>query len=234
MSFKHACFISYRNGDRNDTGLDARRQDIADTMNAFARDLRDELKRALITSINLLPCLVFLDQDVECLSKGDPLMATLSASICESVCMVVVFTGHYLDEEKLICAAELEGMLRRLKERCQKLEVSENRASEWVFTAVFREPEQVPQILNENLRFDFTAYDSSSKPLRDHPGYLDNIRGLALKIKDAWNEMKHHDALNFTDDCPNFNILDPDQNEQDLLQFVKTNKKPYSPKFVRS
>jgi hypothetical protein len=229
MNFKHACFISYRNGDRNDKGLDPRRQDIKDTLNAFARDLRDELKRELITQQGYSECLVFLDQDPDCFSGGDPLLSTLSTRICNSVCMIVVFTRHYLDKDKLTCAAELEGMLRRLDQRCYHFD-GENvkNASNWIFTAVFREPDRVPDILKKNITFDFTAYDNSSTPLRDNPKFCEQIRVMAKKIADYWEELDYLDDPDLNLDHRNFSLLDPEADRVELLAFVKQHRKPFN------
>lgn len=234
MNFKHACFISYRNGDREDNGLNARRNDIRDTINAFALDLRDELKFALNTRISPDDCLVFLDQDTKCIKEGDPLMKKLAAGVCQSVCMVVVFTGHYLDKEKLICAAELEGMIRRLKSRCAHLGIDPSNAVDNIFTAVFREAYRVPDILNENLRFDFTGYADSSVPLRDNPEFKERIRIMAEQIADFWEEIRENEDDSLNIDCKGFKLLDPKKNQNELLDFVNKHRKPFIRQSARS
>jgi len=235
MNFKHACFISYRNGDRKDKDMDPRRQDIRDTINAFAQDLRDELKRELLTYMSHREALVFLDQDKDCLKEGDPLMPTISKAVCKSVCMIVIFTRHYLDEEFLTCAAELEGMLRRLEHRCQKIGVSPEISTDWIATAIFREPDRVPAILKKNLYYDFTGYENSSTPLRDNPNYCNHIKTLAKEVADFWEKMAAHDPpINFCDDCDTFALLDPSENEDELRDFVKKHRIQASPKFSRS
>lgn len=235
MNAKHACFISYRNGDRNDKGMDARRKDIQDTLNAFACDLRDELKRELVNHLNLQDCMIFFDQDENCLSKGDPLMSTFSSGVCNSVCMIVVFTRHYLDKEKLTCAAELEGMMRRLEQRCEKMGLNANIASNWIFTAVFREPERVPDILNKNLRFDFTAYENSSLPLRDNPEFRKQIKVMAKKIADFWEEL-YDQVVSNTDNLASagFQLLDPTKHRTELQSFVAQHRKPFDQQAARS
>jgi hypothetical protein len=235
MSFKHACFISYRNGDRNDKNLDTRSQDIQDTLNAFAKDLRDELKRELLTHTNNRKCLIFLDQDKpDCWKEGDPLMQTFSNAVCKSVCMIVVFTRHYLDKDHLTCAAELEGMLRRLDARCEKIGIKTENSTNWIATAVFREPDRVPDILKKNLFFDFTGYENSSTPLRDNKEYQKNIKTLAKSIADFWEELdQNHSTIDFCDDCATFALLDPQTEAQKLLDFVKTHKIPVKSSFPR-
>jgi TIR domain len=236
MSFKHACFISYRNGDRDDFNLDSRRGDIQDTVNAFAKDLRDELKRELITRTNPKKCLIFLDQDKpDCWKEGDPLMQTFSNAVCKSVCMIVVFTPNYLDKDHLTCAAELEGMLRRLDARCEKISIKTENSTNWIATVVLREPERVPEILKKNLYFDFTGYDNSSTILRDNEKYRKNIQTLAKSIADFWEVLdENYSNLNFCDDCATFALLDPQTEAQKLLDFVKTHKVPVKSSISRS
>jgi TIR domain len=227
MSFQHACFISYRNGDREDKGKDPRRQDIEDTINAFARDLRDELQRELLTQVNPRKCLVFLDQDSDCLKPGDHLMSTLGQAVCKSVCMIVIFTRHYLDHKHLVCAAELEGMLRRLNHRCETLGLPAEQSNTWIATAVFRESERVPHILKEHLYYDFTGYVNSSQPLRDNPTYRKYIKNLAKKIADFWESLDEHEsAVDFCADCGTFALLDTGTHRDELVNFVKTHKIP--------
>jgi hypothetical protein len=221
MSFEHACFISYRNGDRKDAGQDLRRQDISDTLNAFARDLRDELKRELLTHTNPKKCLIFLDQDAECLPPNAQLMPTFSQAVCKSVCMVVIFTRHYLDKDHLTCATELEGMLRRLKNRCSEMKIHEENATKWIATAVFREPDRVPAILTNNVFGDFSDYQNSSTPLRDNENYRKYIKGLAKNIADLWEDIKdNHGQTDFFKGCDTFALLDLDKQKPAIHAFV--------------
>jgi hypothetical protein len=228
MSFQHLCFISYRNGDRDDReGTDPRRRDIQDTLNAFANDLRNELKRELLTHVNPRKCLIFLDQDSECLTEGDHLLNTFGQAICKSVCMIVIFTRHYLDQKHLTCAAELEGMIRRLNDRCQKAGLPANQYNTWIATAVFREEERVPAILKEHLWYDFTGYANSSQPLRDNPTYQGYIKNLAKKIADFYEALDDSDSnADFCADCDTFALLNPETDRDALLSFVKKHKIP--------
>ncbi len=230
MQFEHACFISYRNGDRSDRGRDARRQDIEDTINAFARDLKNELHRELQRAgVNYDKSIVFLDQDLE---EGTTLLSTFASAVCKSVCMVVVFTPHYLNKDKLYCASELEGMFRRLQERCVKLGFDETHKHEWVFTVVLNEPDRVPDILLDNIRFDFTTYSHSSIPLRDHEGLHSKVQTLARKIAYHWECLDQENTL-LTEDCENFALRNPDDDQDKILlqEYVSNHVKPIKRKF---
>lgn len=142
--------------------------------------------------------------------------------------MIVIFTRHYLNEDKLICAAELEGMLRRLDARYKIIDPPDKTH---IITVVLRSPEKVPDLLTDALWYDFSGYENSSTPIRSNPEYVKYIRRIAQDIADWWDEIQA-EKTDFSADHSTFALLDPDQepDKAELVAFIKKHKKEYIPK----
>jgi len=98
---KWACFISYPHAWGN-------------LVKDFAKQLKDALENELGSLLNLP---VYMDEDR--LRPGFDYGQALSTAICESVCMIVIFSPVY--EEKTYCLREFLAMERIEAKRRKKL-----------------------------------------------------------------------------------------------------------------
>ena len=95
MPFQHACFISYRHGQQQ-------------LMKRFVEDFHDALSSELEPLID--PLRVY--RDVLRLEGGDFYNQALARSLCESVCMIMIFTPTYFNSDHTYCTREFAAMCR--------------------------------------------------------------------------------------------------------------------------
>ena len=92
MSFKHSCFISYRHGHGE-----------------LTERILTDLSTALSNELGLLRNEgVFVDR--ERLQGGMFYNEALARALCESACMVMIFTPTYFDTAHTFCAREYKAM----------------------------------------------------------------------------------------------------------------------------
>lgn len=92
MAFRYACFISYRHAQ-------------FDLMKNFVEDLYEAISNEL-EPLTILP----VYRDVLRLQGGDFYNQALARSLCESVCMVMVFTPTYFNAKNTYCTREYMAM----------------------------------------------------------------------------------------------------------------------------
>ena len=92
MPFKNACFLSYRHGQ-------------FPLMRNFVVQFHDALASELETLTDLP-----VYQDSKRLQGGDFFNQQLSRSLCESVCMIMIYTPTYFSPDHLYCAREYVAM----------------------------------------------------------------------------------------------------------------------------
>src|SRR5262249_7712116 len=102
MPFRYAAFISYRAG-REDDAEPGKSPDTSPYLNAVR-----ELKQHLLWELDMLLepelCHVYLDKDEH--RGGVRFDRAMATAICESVCMIVVYTPHYFSLTHPYCARE--------------------------------------------------------------------------------------------------------------------------------
>jgi hypothetical protein len=172
MAFKYACFISYRHGQR-----------------ATAEVLVDDLYRILAGELSLwLNEDVFLDR--ERLRGGDFYNEALSNALCQSVCMIVLFTPIYFDSEYSYCAREylaMEMLERKRLSLLGNLPVSEHGL---IIPVVCRGKELLPEAIKQRRHFfDFEKYYLGNKKLPHRGKYLYEVQEIARYIRARYEEL---------------------------------------------
>lgn len=99
MPFRHSCFISYRHAQHQ-------------LMRRFVQDFHEALASELEALVELP-----LYRDAERLQGGDFFNPALSRGLCESVCMIMVFTPTYFSHDHSYCAREFAAMTRLEQQR---------------------------------------------------------------------------------------------------------------------
>jgi TIR domain-containing protein len=188
MSFKYACFISYRHGQR-----------------ATAEALTENLYKALAGEISL-----WLNEDVyldkERLRGGDFYNEALSRALCQSVCMVVLFTPIYFDSEFTYCAREylaMESLERYRLGLLGDLSVQEHGL---IIPVVCRGRELLPDVIKRRRNFfDFEKYYLGSTSLPSKGKVLSDIQDIARYIRARYEELTNLPE-DPTNDCTTFDL----------------------------
>jgi len=211
--FKHACFISYRNG----TVIDGQPQN--DLLNEFSKTLREALTsefRALLNPHLNEP--VFRDFDV--LKTADYLEEKIADALCRSACMVVVYTPSYFDESKSYCAREYLAMRER-EQHCFDILGQNNSKKSLIFTVILRgKKNELPDELSANVYEDFVSFDATMSneitlPLRR------KIKEIANEIARIYRYLRKEEKnknLKLCEHCDQFKL--PETNN-DLKVFIK-------------
>jgi TIR domain len=215
-TFQFGGFVSYRHGDPNDPD---------DALNSFAKQVRDALSSELRTQGKK----IFFDEAH--MKGGYILNATLGQSICQSVCMIVIFVRDYLSHHNPYCAAELMTMLACEKERFSKLGIDPDKAQKGhIITLAYRNPDLVPDILKERVFYDFSDHTTADLPLRLNKNHADKFVEISSYIADLYEEMEDHQA-DLCADCQDKMIpKQSDQAEfQPILDFIMQHRKKRPP-----
>lgn len=173
MPFRYACFVSYRHGQR---------EAVRDTVLRFHESLASELEFWLGSD---LP--VYLDQDR--LQPGHLYNEALATALCQSVCMVMLFTPTYFDSVHRYCAREYHGMLAIERQRLAFLE-QEQRQRGLIIPVILRGERFLPsEIKNRRNYRNFEKFLLGHRDMSRHPQYPDAIRELAEYITERHSIM---------------------------------------------
>jgi hypothetical protein len=166
MAFKHACFISYCHGQH-------------DLIKGFIDQLKSALKAELET---LLDEGVYIDE--ERLKPGYKHEESLARAICESVCMIVVYSPRYLRHE--YCVREYEAM-RRLEERRRKLLGDAAHGATFIIPVVLRADDDIMKRVRQHEHYsDFSRFTLATPDIRRNPEYVEEIRKIAQVIYEQY------------------------------------------------
>lgn len=198
--FKHACFISYRNGKRvGDLPKD-------DLLNTFAKQIYEALESELHAYFDF-DNNVFLD--IRCLQPGQFLIPVFSEAICHSVAYIVIYTPNYLSKNKMFCASELKSMIE-IEQKRLKLFGRGNETG-LIITLVLRGSDYLPEYLKQRVWIDFSPYNLSSEEIKKHPSFSAEIQQLAEKIYKLHEVIKpalSQNGLTLPSECEDFKIAD--------------------------
>lgn len=166
MAFKHACFISYCHGQHD-----------------LIKNFMDQLKAALKAELEVL-----LDEDVyvdeERLKPGYKHEEKLARAICESVCMIVVYSPRYLRHE--YCVREYEAM-RRLEERRRSLLGTAAHGSGFIIPIVLRADQDIMARVKQHTHYsDFSRFTLATPDISRNPEYVGEIRKIAQVIYEQY------------------------------------------------
>jgi hypothetical protein len=165
MPFQYACFISYPHGK-------------GQLVKSFIAKLREALIDYLDPYLSS-DQLVFLDEDR--LKGGDLLDAKLAVELCNSACMILVFSPRYFDRTHPYCAREYRAMEKLEEERLAR--ISNRPASGLIIPVIFRgDPAELPQLLKRRLYWDFSSYTLVDPEIANNREYASKIAKIAESI----------------------------------------------------
>ena len=178
LGFKYACFISYRNGDRQ-----RENSYIFRLTRQLKEDLKDELEFLLEPGMRD----VFLDTDH--LRGGDLLNNKIFEALCQSVCMICLWTPIYFSKSHPYCAKEYRTMEIIEQKRLQLLGIS-NSTSGLIIPLTLRFSRRFPSSINR-LYINFDRYLLQGKEgLKREDPYFEKIREIARYIAERYWELR--------------------------------------------
>jgi len=100
MAFKHACFISYRHG--HEPGV---------------QRIYESFRRELAIQVELYLPGMEVVLDTSHLRGGDFFNEDLASALCNSVCMILLFSPYYFDPRNTYAAREYQAMISLERKR---------------------------------------------------------------------------------------------------------------------
>jgi hypothetical protein len=165
MAFKYSCFVSYCHGQYD-----------------LVKGFMDQLKAALKAELEpLLDEEVYVDE--ERLRPGYRYNEALAKAICQSLCMIVVYSPRY--ERHEYCIREFEGMEQLEARRRQMLGAAAVNASGFIIPIILRGGDDVPERIKQHVHYaDFSKFSLASADIIHNPEYIEHIRKIAAVIYD--------------------------------------------------
>ena len=160
--FKYACFISYSHGEQE-----------------LVKGFIDQFKAALKAYLE-----PFMDEqvyvDVDRLKPGFKYNEELAQAICQSVCMVVVYSPVY--ERRAYCGREYEAMERLETKRLALLSGTGARKG-LIIPVVLRGFKQLPQRIQQGRQaIDFSHFTLATQEMSRNPDFVERIQQIAQQI----------------------------------------------------
>lgn len=169
MAFKYACFVSYCHGQYD-----------------LLKGFMDQLKAALKAELEpLLDESVYIDE--ERLKPGYRYNEALATAICESICMIVVYSPTY--ERHEYCLREFEGMERLETQRRRLLGLEENDPRGFIIPIVLRGFDQLPDRIKKRTQcVDFSRFSLAMPDILRNPLYVEKIQEIAKVIHEQYQQ----------------------------------------------
>lgn len=154
-------------------------------METFVEDFHE----ALGNEVRLLTELeVFVDWGR--LTGGDFFNPALARALCESVCLIVVFTPTYFSNTHLYCAREYKGMEILETQRLNLLGDPADKEHGLIIPIVLRSENSLPQEVKDHRQYhDFTKFLLGKRRLKKSLGYAPTVKAIAEYIFDRYRAL---------------------------------------------
>ena len=187
--FRYACFISYSHGEE-------------ELVRGFVAQFRAALQGELEPLVDRP---VYIDEQ---LRAGDLWERKLATALCESVCMVVIYSPVY--ERRPYCGREFEAMVQ-LETQRRALLPDENPPRGLIIPVVLRGFKQLPpRIQAERQALDFSHFSLADEQMKRNPGFAPRIREVAERIQEHFLALESLEGQ-ACQDCGQFNLPGEDQ-----------------------
>ncbi len=183
----YACFISYCHGQYELT-------------KTFIQQLKNALKSYLEPWLDEE---VYIDE--ERLAPGFQYNEALGRAICESICMIVVYSPRY--ERHTYCRREFEAMKRVEERRRALLNLPETSGRGMIIPIVFRgQPDSLPGEIREHVRYcDFSKFTTATPDISKNSEYVAEIEKIATFIHEHYLSFKNA-RLDVCGECHSFKL----------------------------
>lgn len=207
MPFKYSCFISYS-------------KNRSDVMKLFL----EQLKATLENYIFLYSVDKEVYIDTQRLGPGCHYNEALSNAICQSICMIVVYTPSYGEKEHLFCQREYMAMESLEDKRIQMLggKIDNNGM---IFPIIFRgDKADIPSNIKDRIQYcDFSKFTTASSHIKKNSKYVRDIEQIAMIISSYYKAFKERD-INPCTGCESFSL----PREEDIEPWEEKSKKTRS------
>jgi hypothetical protein len=133
---------------------------------------------------------VFLDEDR--LQGGYLYNEALAEALCNSACMILVFTPTYFSRDHTYCAREYRAMEKLETERLDLLSDSAGGNRGLIIPIVFRGEDHLPAEIREQRKYyDFSDFLLCDDEIWRHPRYAVKIREIAEYICARCEELEN-------------------------------------------
>jgi hypothetical protein len=184
MAIRYGCFFSYAHG----------RHDL---MNRFKTTLADALRCYLEPYFDNEDEL-FVDSDQ--LGGGDDLDRKIARAMCESVCMILIYTPKY--EAHAYTRREYAAMQLLEKERSNWYDMPSHLIIPVIMT---QHPHRLPrQITDSSLYVDFSRFTMATADLKSNPDFLPDIDKIVKRIATHYQYQKTYTPAGH--DCNQFRL----------------------------
>jgi hypothetical protein len=169
MRFTYSCFISYSHGQGD-----------------LIRKFTDQLKAALENYLGpYMTERVYLDRDR--LQTGFQYNEALAEAICQSVCMIVVYSPLY--ERRPYCLREYRAMELIEQKRKKNLGGRADRTRGIIYPIIFRvnsDDDVPPKIKQTTIHCDFSKFTLATLEIGMNSDYIDKIEDIARDIHEHY------------------------------------------------
>ncbi len=167
MSLQYSCFISYPHG-----------QDkvMEPFVKAFANLLKTEVGAQTRKRIWL---------DLWDLKVGYRVDGSIGADLCNSVCLVVIYTPLYFDKEHTYCAQEFRAMELLEAERLRLLPSPANKHYGLIIPVIVRGLPRLPNVIKNRKYAELIDIELANPPAKLRRRYGSEIRKIADYIVDC-------------------------------------------------
>ncbi len=167
MPIKNSCFISYRR-------LSAE----------YARDFHASLERELR---HWTPLPIYRDETR--LNGGDFYNRELALALCESACMVMIYTPTYFDKVSTYCACEYKAMEALESQRLRQLGYERNQQHSLIIPVIYRGLEYFPEPIKSRRAYYEFEFSVCGRSYLKRKEYQESIKKIAKYIFQRCNEL---------------------------------------------
>jgi len=169
MAIRYGCFFSYAHGRH---GLMQRfKANLADALSCYLEPHFDNENELFI--------------DTEQLGGGDDLDRKIARAMCESVCMVLIYTPKY--EAHAYTRREYAAMRLLEAERSQWYALPSRLIIPVIMT---QHPEQLPPQITNSFYVDFSRFTMATGDLKSNPDFLPDIDKMVKRIVTHYHYQK--------------------------------------------
>jgi hypothetical protein len=185
MAIRYGCFFSYAHG-RHEL-MQRFKATLADALRCYLEPYFDNEDELFV--------------DVEQLGGGDDLDRKIARAMCESVCMVLIYTPKY--EAHAYTRREYAGMRRLEAERSKWYTLPSKLIIPVIMT---QHPDGLPPQITDSFYVDFSRFTMATADLKSNPDFLPDIDRMVKRIVTHYHYQKKFMPPGY--DCNQFELPD--------------------------